>query len=114
MSKVVFGTLVLFSLLVSLMFSWHSWKCALQHGRGKCFFFQFLSAPVLSPLQEQLIDVFKSVGHVVGFRCDAHSVLFFQSQLRSRLVFDRETGKPRGYGFCEFAGTSNPSFIFPT
>jgi hypothetical protein len=24
----------------------------------------------------------------------------------SRLVFDRETGKPRGYGFCEFAGTS--------
>ncbi|KAG1822400.1 hinge domain of cleavage stimulation factor subunit 2-domain-containing protein [Suillus variegatus] len=38
-------------------------------------------------LQEQLIDVFKSVGQVVGFR----------------LVFDRETGKPRGYGFCEFA-----------
>ncbi|KAG2136042.1 hinge domain of cleavage stimulation factor subunit 2-domain-containing protein [Suillus clintonianus] len=36
---------------------------------------------------EQLIDVFKSVGQVVGFR----------------LVFDRETGKPRGYGFCEFA-----------
>lgn len=27
-----------------------------------------------------------------------------------RLVFDRETGKPRGYGFCEFAGTSN---LFP-
>ncbi len=22
----------------------------------------------------------------------------------SRLVFDRETGKPRGYGFCEFSG----------
>ncbi|KAF8128701.1 hinge domain of cleavage stimulation factor subunit 2-domain-containing protein [Boletus edulis] len=40
-----------------------------------------------SLLPEQLIDVFKSVGHVVGFR----------------LVFDRETGKPRGYGFCEFA-----------
>lgn len=31
--------------------------------------------------------MFKSVGQVVGFR----------------LVFDRETGKPRGYGFCEFA-----------
>ncbi|KIJ63653.1 hypothetical protein HYDPIDRAFT_175965 [Hydnomerulius pinastri MD-312] len=42
---------------------------------------------VLRSLQEQLIDVFKSVGQVVGFR----------------LVFDRETGKPRGYGFCEFA-----------
>ncbi|TRM67047.1 hypothetical protein BD626DRAFT_484591 [Schizophyllum amplum] len=37
--------------------------------------------------EEELIDVFKSVGEVVGFR----------------LVFDRETGKPRGYGFCEFA-----------
>lgn len=23
-----------------------------------------------------------------------------------RLVFDRETGKPKGYGFCEFAGPS--------
>ncbi|KAJ8521511.1 hypothetical protein ONZ45_g1817 [Pleurotus djamor] len=39
--------------------------------------------------EEQLIDVFKSVGQVVGFR----------------LVFDRDTGKPKGYGFCEFAGT---------
>ncbi|KAI6038616.1 hypothetical protein EDC04DRAFT_2569482, partial [Pisolithus marmoratus] len=37
--------------------------------------------------EEQLIEVFKTVGQVVGFR----------------LVFDRETGKPRGYGFCEFA-----------
>ncbi|EGO01055.1 hypothetical protein SERLA73DRAFT_50956, partial [Serpula lacrymans var. lacrymans S7.3] len=37
--------------------------------------------------EEQLIDVFKSVGQVIGFR----------------LVFDRDTGKPRGYGFCEFA-----------
>ncbi|KAI0822441.1 hypothetical protein BC628DRAFT_1429439 [Trametes gibbosa] len=37
--------------------------------------------------EEQLIDIFKSVGQVVGFR----------------LVFDRETGKPKGYGFCEFA-----------
>jgi len=37
--------------------------------------------------EDTLIDVFKKVGTVVGFR----------------LVFDRETGKPRGYGFCEFA-----------
>ncbi|KAJ7164912.1 hypothetical protein C8R46DRAFT_1351676 [Mycena filopes] len=37
--------------------------------------------------EDALIDVFKSVGQVVGFR----------------LVFDRETGKPKGYGFCEFA-----------
>ncbi|KAJ6591041.1 hypothetical protein DFH09DRAFT_191955 [Mycena vulgaris] len=37
--------------------------------------------------EDALIDVFKSVGQVVGFR----------------LVFDRDTGKPKGYGFCEFA-----------
>ncbi|KAL1717592.1 hypothetical protein EV715DRAFT_274106 [Schizophyllum commune] len=36
--------------------------------------------------EDELIEVFKSVGEVAGFR----------------LVFDRETGKPRGYGFCEF------------
>ncbi|KAG7095915.1 hypothetical protein E1B28_006599 [Marasmius oreades] len=42
---------------------------------------------MLKVLQEQLIDVFKSVGQVIGFR----------------LVFDRDTGKPKGYGFCEFA-----------
>ncbi|KAJ3753479.1 hinge domain of cleavage stimulation factor subunit 2-domain-containing protein, partial [Lentinula raphanica] len=37
---------------------------------------------------EQLIDVFKSVGQVVRFR----------------FMYDRETGKPKGYGFCEFTG----------
>ncbi|KAI0342428.1 hypothetical protein BDW22DRAFT_1407534 [Trametopsis cervina] len=37
--------------------------------------------------EEQLIDAFKSVGQVIGFR----------------LVYDRDTGKPKGYGFCEFA-----------
>ncbi|KAI1792415.1 hypothetical protein LXA43DRAFT_887600 [Ganoderma leucocontextum] len=37
--------------------------------------------------EEQLIEVFRSVGQVVGLR----------------LVFDRDTGKPKGYGFCEFA-----------
>ncbi|KAH8998057.1 hinge domain of cleavage stimulation factor subunit 2-domain-containing protein [Lactarius akahatsu] len=56
--------------------------------------------------EEQLIDVFKSVGQVVGFR-HALSSLFpllkSHSPPLERLVFDRETGKPRGYGFCEFA-----------
>ncbi|KAI0750147.1 hypothetical protein C8Q80DRAFT_1102022, partial [Daedaleopsis nitida] len=37
--------------------------------------------------EEQIEPVFKSVGQVVGLR----------------LVYDRETGKPRGCGFCEFA-----------
>ena len=36
--------------------------------------------------EEQLIDIFREVGTVVGFR----------------LVFDRDTGKPKGYGFCEY------------
>ncbi|KAI8599662.1 hypothetical protein EDD21DRAFT_379191 [Dissophora ornata] len=36
--------------------------------------------------EEQLIDIFSEVGPVVSFR----------------LVFERDTGKPRGYGFCEF------------
>jgi len=36
--------------------------------------------------EEQLIEIFQEVGPVVSFR----------------LVFDRETGKPKGYGFCEF------------
>lgn len=36
--------------------------------------------------EEQLKDVFCEVGPVVSFR----------------LVYDRETGKPKGYGFCEY------------
>eukprot|EP01125_Pyxidicula_operculata_P022435 TRINITY_DN916_c0_g1_i1.p1 TRINITY_DN916_c0_g1~~TRINITY_DN916_c0_g1_i1.p1 ORF type:complete len:353 (-),score=42.62 TRINITY_DN916_c0_g1_i1:97-1155(-) len=36
--------------------------------------------------EEQLIDIFKDSGPVVSFR----------------LVFDKDTGKPKGYGFCEY------------
>ncbi|XP_078736090.1 cleavage stimulation factor subunit 2-like [Lampetra fluviatilis] len=36
--------------------------------------------------EEQLRDIFSEVGPVVSFR----------------LVYDRETGKPKGYGFCEY------------
>ncbi|XP_050213003.1 cleavage stimulating factor 64 isoform X2 [Mercurialis annua] len=36
--------------------------------------------------EEQLVDICREVGPVVSFR----------------LVIDRETGKPRGYGFCEY------------
>ncbi|RKO84526.1 hypothetical protein BDK51DRAFT_32912, partial [Blyttiomyces helicus] len=36
--------------------------------------------------EPQLIDIFKEVGPVVSLR----------------LVFDRDTGKPKGYGFCTF------------
>lgn len=37
--------------------------------------------------EEQLIDIFREVGPVVSFQ----------------FVFDKETGKPKGVGFCEFA-----------
>ena len=37
--------------------------------------------------EQQLIDHFSSVGQVVNFR----------------LVHDRDTGKPKGYGFCEYS-----------
>jgi len=50
--------------------------------------------------------VFKSVGQVVGFRCTCIPIstsLVLLASCPTRLVFDRETGKPRGYGFCEFA-----------
>ncbi|EHB00088.1 Cleavage stimulation factor 64 kDa subunit [Heterocephalus glaber] len=36
--------------------------------------------------EEQLRDIFSEVGPVVSFRW----------------VYDRETGKPKGYGFCEY------------
>lgn len=36
--------------------------------------------------EEQLVNIFKEVGPVVSFR----------------LVFDRDSGKPKGYGFCEY------------
>lgn len=37
--------------------------------------------------EEQLHEIFSEVGSVINFR----------------LVTDRETGKPKGYGFCEYA-----------
>ena len=39
--------------------------------------------------EERLKDIFSAVGPVLSFK----------------LVFDRENGKPRGYGFCEFQDT---------
>ncbi|SAM00432.1 hypothetical protein [Absidia glauca] len=43
--------------------------------------------------EEQLIDVFKEVGPVSSFR----------------LLFDRDTGRPKGYGFCEFYDSETAS-----
>ena len=58
--------------------------------------------------------MFKSVGQVVGLRY-VSALLALIILKRSRpsyisLVFDRDTGKPKGYGFCEFAGQFYPKY----
>ncbi|PPQ75597.1 LOW QUALITY PROTEIN: hypothetical protein CVT26_001658 [Gymnopilus dilepis] len=45
--------------------------------------------------EKQLAEIFKSVGEVIGFR--------IKLTISCRLVFDRDTAKPKGYGFCEFS-----------
>ena len=45
--------------------------------------------------EEQLKDIFSEVGSVVSFR----------------LVYDRETGKPKGYGFCEYQDQDKAGFF---
>lgn len=50
------------------------------------------SSPINGSLQlaglteEQIIDIFSSAGKVLNFR----------------LVYDRETGRPKGFGFAEY------------
>lgn len=41
--------------------------------------------------EEQIIETFSSVGHVLSFR----------------LVYDNDTGRPKGFGFAEFADTDS-------
>jgi cleavage stimulation factor subunit 2 len=43
--------------------------------------------------EQQIIDIFKDVGPIVNFR----------------LMFDRETGKPRGFAFCEYTDAETAS-----
>lgn len=50
--------------------------------------------------EEQIIDIFKEVGPVVSFKYRSYRQKI--SFLPARLMFDPKTGKPRGYGFCEF------------
>lgn len=47
----------------------------------------FIGSIPFEVTEEQLIDIFKEVGPVLSFR----------------LMFDRETGRSRGYAFCEYA-----------
>jgi cleavage stimulation factor subunit 2 len=41
---------------------------------------------LLGLTEEQIVDIFSSAGKVVSFR----------------LVYDRETGRPKGFGFAEY------------
>ncbi|KAL9130328.1 MAG: hypothetical protein Q9217_001467 [Psora testacea] len=41
--------------------------------------------------EEQIVHTFSTVGHVLNFR----------------LVYDQDTGRPKGFGFCEFADTDS-------
>lgn len=70
--------------------------------------------------EEKLKDIFNEVGPVISFKLVlpippfvftlgsflSQNRFFFRfsprSFLSSRLVYDRETGKPKGYGFCEY------------
>ena len=52
--------------------------------------------------EEKLKDIFGEVGQVLSFKYfPAPSILALTVRF-FRLVFDRETGKPKGYGFCEY------------
>lgn len=46
--------------------------------------------------EEQLKDIFRQIGPIHRFR----------------LVFDKETNKPKGYGFCEYPGRYILFFIY--
>jgi hypothetical protein len=45
-----------------------------------------LLTPIQAKTEEQITDLFSSVGRVLNFR----------------LVYDKETGRPKGFGFAEF------------
>ena len=45
-----------------------------------------LTAVFLGLTEEQITDIFSAAGRVINFR----------------LVYDRETGRPKGFGFAEF------------
>lgn len=45
--------------------------------------------------EEQIVDIFSSAGKVLNFR----------------LVYDRETGRPKGFGFAEYPDSGSTLFL---
>ena len=55
--------------------------------------------------EEKLKDIFSEVGQVGEFVLNSRileSFLNLCCLVSFKLVYDRETGKPKGYGFCEY------------
>jgi len=66
--------------------------------------FQILIRPTRTGTTHRRVQVSRSSSWLQVFS----PVILSHTHLTNsiRLVFDRETGKPRGYGFCEFAGNA--------
>lgn len=56
-----------------------------------CSYFLVLTNHSLGLTEEQITDIFSSAGKVLSFR----------------LVYDRETGRPKGFGFAEYPDSGN-------
>lgn len=54
--------------------------------RSPCFITKLMLTCAIDLSEEQIVQIFSSAGKVVNFR----------------LVYDRETGRPKGFGFAEY------------
>ena len=54
--------------------------------------------------EEKLKDIFNEVGQVGELVTSSlsNSNSLYSCSVSFKLVYDRETGKPKGYGFCEY------------
>jgi RNA recognition motif-containing protein len=51
---------------------------------------------ILGLAEEQIVDIFSSAGKVISFR----------------LMYDNETGRPKGFGFAEYPDAGSQPYIF--
>ena len=57
--------------------------------------FYLCATPLTGLSEEQIIDIFSSAGRVLNFR----------------LVYDKETGRPKGFGFAEYPDTGLSHYV---